>query len=150
MKHLVKNSGSYRIDGFFSLEHSCTPVFLSRTSAGKARRLWGRIFASSRGRVVKATDSKSVSLWERRFESCRLRNTIRWRLSFRFFSQEKWSSAAYVTTGESAFYAGHCWLTKAKKLVDLFRSLKLNSWQCTVQLSLIFVSISRVKNTITR
>ena len=28
---------------------------------------------SSRGRVVKATDSKSVSLWERRFESCRLR-----------------------------------------------------------------------------
>ena len=28
---------------------------------------------SSRGRVVKATDSKSVSLWERRFESYRLR-----------------------------------------------------------------------------
>ena len=28
---------------------------------------------SSCGRVVKATDSKSVSLWERRFESYRLR-----------------------------------------------------------------------------
>ena len=28
---------------------------------------------SSRGRVVKASDSKSDSLWERRFESCRLR-----------------------------------------------------------------------------
>ena len=28
---------------------------------------------SSRGRVVKATDQKSVSLWERRFESYRLR-----------------------------------------------------------------------------
>jgi hypothetical protein len=27
----------------------------------------------SRGRVVKASDSKSDSLWERRFESCRLR-----------------------------------------------------------------------------
>ena len=27
----------------------------------------------SRGRVVKATDSKSVSLWERRFESYQLR-----------------------------------------------------------------------------
>ena len=30
----------------------------------------------SRGRVVKATDSKSVSLWEHRFESCRLRDKI--------------------------------------------------------------------------
>ena len=28
---------------------------------------------SNRGRVVKASDSKSDSLWERRFESCRLR-----------------------------------------------------------------------------
>ena len=27
----------------------------------------------NRGRVVKASDSKSDSLWERRFESCRLR-----------------------------------------------------------------------------
>ena len=27
----------------------------------------------SRGRAVKASDSKSDSLWERRFESCRLR-----------------------------------------------------------------------------
>ena len=32
---------------------------------------------SSCGRVVKATDSKSVSLWERRFESYRLRNIFR-------------------------------------------------------------------------
>ena len=31
------------------------------------------VFASSRGRVVKASDSKSDSLWERRFESYRLR-----------------------------------------------------------------------------
>ena len=31
---------------------------------------------SSCGRVVKATDSKSVSLWERRFESYRLRETF--------------------------------------------------------------------------
>ena len=30
----------------------------------------------SRGRVVKASDSKSDSLWERRFESCRLRQSI--------------------------------------------------------------------------
>ena len=28
---------------------------------------------SNRGREVKASDSKSDSLWERRFESCRLR-----------------------------------------------------------------------------
>ena len=32
---------------------------------------------SSRGRVVKATDSKSVSLWERRFESYQLRFILR-------------------------------------------------------------------------
>ena len=31
------------------------------------------VFASSRGRVVKASDSKSDSFWERRFESYRLR-----------------------------------------------------------------------------
>ena len=31
---------------------------------------------SSRGRVVKATDSKSVSLWEHRFESCQLRQRL--------------------------------------------------------------------------
>jgi hypothetical protein len=30
----------------------------------------------SRGRAVKASDSKSDSLWERRFESCRLRETF--------------------------------------------------------------------------
>ena len=83
---------------FYCPEDSRTPVLQSRTSAGKARRLWKRTIASNRGRVVKATDSKSVSLWERRFESYRLRNTIRWRLSFRFFTGEKWSSATYVTT----------------------------------------------------
>ena len=33
-------------------------------------------FHSSRGRVVKASDSKSDSLWERRFESYRLRISI--------------------------------------------------------------------------
>ena len=32
-----------------------------------------RCFRSSRGRVVKASDQKSDSLWERRFESYRLR-----------------------------------------------------------------------------
>ena len=31
---------------------------------------------SSCGRVVKATDSKSVSLWEHRFESCQLRQRL--------------------------------------------------------------------------
>ena len=33
---------------------------------------------SSCGRVVKATDSKSVSLWERRFESYQLRQRLFW------------------------------------------------------------------------
>ena len=37
--------------------------------AGKKNLMEG----SSRGRVVKASDQKSDSLWERRFESCRLR-----------------------------------------------------------------------------
>ena len=83
---------------FFCPEDSRTPVLQGRTSAGKARRLWNRILARSRGRVVKATDSKSVSLWERRFESYRLRNTIRWRYPSGFFTGEKWSSTTYVTT----------------------------------------------------
>ena len=41
---------------------------------------------SSCGRVVKASDSKSDSLWERRFESCRLRIcfTMRQRFSLSF------------------------------------------------------------------
>ena len=44
-------------------------------------------FMSNRGRVVKASDSKSDSLWERRFESCRLRASFEAfdRLSSRFF-----------------------------------------------------------------
>ena len=41
----------------------------------KPKRCWkGR--QCNRGRVVKASDSKSDSLWERRFESCRLRSLL--------------------------------------------------------------------------
>ena len=39
---------------------------------------------SSCGRVVKATDSKSVSLWERRFESYQLRQRLFWMSLGRF------------------------------------------------------------------
>ena len=43
--------------------------------------LMGTYQNSSCGRVVKATDSKSVSLWERRFESYQLRHRLFWVLS---------------------------------------------------------------------
>ena len=49
---------------------------------------------SSCGRVVKATDSKSVSLWERRFESCRLRY---------YFSYTLWLSYCWHTYWLSDF-----------------------------------------------
>ena len=46
------------------------------------RRHW----KCNRGREVKASDSKSDSLWERRFESCRLRTFL---ASFSFVSSSK-------------------------------------------------------------
>ena len=46
-------------------------------------------FSGSCGRVVKATDSKSVSLWERRFESYQLRNGLFCLLCFPSFGQSK-------------------------------------------------------------
>ena len=49
----------------------------------KPKRCWkGR--QCNRGRVVKASDSKSDSLWERRFESCRLRKSF-WACNFIIF-----------------------------------------------------------------
>ena len=49
---------------------------------------------SSCGRVVKATDSKSVSLWERRFESYQLRQRLFWMShNYQFFRCCPWPAA---------------------------------------------------------
>ena len=54
-------------------EHSTTePTMLAETGGPYLQMLFCQ--TSSCGRVVKATDSKSVSLWERRFESYQLRD----------------------------------------------------------------------------
>ena len=52
------------------------PFFLDQLDIVEKIILFGvsiDMVRSSRGREVKASDSKSDSLWERRFESCRLR-----------------------------------------------------------------------------
>ena len=47
------------------------------------------MIACSRGRVVKATDSKSVGIFPRRFKSCRLRKLWNWAMLSNFYSYGK-------------------------------------------------------------
>ena len=149
MKHLVKISGSYRKDSFFVLKIPVLPSFRVEHLLEKLGDFESVPSPAAVAEWLRRLTRNQFPFWERRFESYRLRNTIRWRLSFRLFYRGKMIFCNLCDDSASALYAVHVCLTKAKKLVDFFRSLQLNSWQCTVQLSLVLVSIFRVKNTIT-
>ena len=69
-------------------------------------------FSCSLGRVVKATDSKSVGLCPRRFESCRLRDI------FRILFYQRSLSILFRTRKKSSTWSGdHKWIS-----IDAFSS----------------------------
>ena len=74
-KKLAASSGNRTRAARVAGEHSTTePTMLAEIGGPYVQMLFCQ--TSSCGRVVKATDSKSVSLWERRFESYQLRQHV--------------------------------------------------------------------------
>ena len=86
-KKVIASSGNRTRAARVAGEHSTTePTMLVNFVAMQQ--------CSSCGRVVKATDSKSVSLWERRFESYQLRQRLFWMShNYQFFRCCPWPAA---------------------------------------------------------